>query len=201
MLEQGLRECFELVAISADQLSDLLVGSFDQVAHLVVDEALPGMTGERCRMRLIAATVPSGSQSRFATITTLAAASSRSARLERKPPSQELASARPGRTAPRPGAAGTLTRALPRFRSPARPDPLPGRDGPPPPLVGCPAPRGTRARRGPGASQEIADAAGRRVALSAPSGPSEVADELPVRQRRQVCVGRRETAVVWLLHA
>ncbi len=76
MLEQGLRECFEPVAVGADQLSALLVGSFDQVAHLVVDE-LPGMTGERCRMRLIAATVPSGSQSRFATTTTLAAASSR----------------------------------------------------------------------------------------------------------------------------
>jgi hypothetical protein len=37
--------------------------------------------------------------------------------------------------------------------------------------------------------------------VSAPSRARGVADEMPVRQRRQVCIGRREPARVWLLHA
>jgi hypothetical protein len=37
--------------------------------------------------------------------------------------------------------------------------------------------------------------------LAAPSRARGVADEMPVRQRRQVRVGRREPARAWLLHA
>ena len=37
--------------------------------------------------------------------------------------------------------------------------------------------------------------------LSALSRARGVADEMPVRQRRQVCVGHRESARPWLLHA
>ena len=36
---------------------------------------------------------------------------------------------------------------------------------------------------------------------SAPSRARGVADEMPVRQRRQVCVGPREPTRAWLLHA
>jgi hypothetical protein len=40
-----------------------------------------------------------------------------------------------------------------------------------------------------------------RCAVSAPSRARGVADEMPLRLRRQVCVGRREPAGAWLLHA
>src|ERR1039458_39699 len=60
-----------------------------------------------------------------------------------------------------------LTIARPRMRSRAEPALLPCRDPPPGQLVAGPAWRGSRAFRGPGASEEIANAVGRRVALAA----------------------------------
>ena len=72
--------------------------------------------------------------------------------------------------------------------------------------VGALLPLGTSTRSDPGhwvaAARRGGAAADRRstCSLSAPSRARGVADEVPVGQRRQVCVGGREPVGVWLLH-
>src|ERR1035438_5002718 len=76
--------------------------------------------------------------------------------------------------------------AMPRMRSRAEPALLPCRDAPPGQLVAGPAWRGSRAFRGPGASQEIANAVGRRVALAARRRAVGIDVQMLVDDRKQV---------------
>ena len=79
-----------------------------------------------------------------------------------------------------------LTIARPRMRSRAEPALLPCRDAPPGQLVAGPAWRGSRAFRGPGASEEIANAVGRRVALAARRRAVGIDVQMLVDDRKQV---------------